>query len=313
MRVNLWRKGIRVPIEVLKPTSEKAWLAMREKNLNSTEISTLFGCNPYVTTLELFHRFAGRFRIEQDNAYTAWGQRLQYSIARGAAKDNGWQIRAMREYIQDTDRRLGASFDYEIVSPFSALLEIKNVYGMMFREQWISEGGDIEAPPHIELQIQQQLMLSGRPKCVLAALVDGNKLELTTREPKESVWRAIQARAAQFWEQVDSNTPPPPNFPMDASFLCKLYSGTTEGKAIHMEDPELLALAEEYRAAGASESEAKERKEVAKAKILERIQDAEKVLGSAFTISAGFIASKVIESYERKGYRGFRVTWKKGA
>ena len=70
-----------------------------------------------------------------------WGTRLQDSIAMGIAQDQGWSIRPMKEYITDTDLRLGASFDFAIGD--DGLLEIKNVDSLVFHKQWESDGDHV--------------------------------------------------------------------------------------------------------------------------------------------------------------------------
>ena len=43
-------------IETIPYTTEAAWLAARTHDLTSTEIAALFGCSPYLTKFELWHR-----------------------------------------------------------------------------------------------------------------------------------------------------------------------------------------------------------------------------------------------------------------
>ena len=63
----------------------------------------------------------------------------------------------------------------------------------------------------------------------------------------------------------------------------------------------------DYKAAAAIEAESVKRKKEAKARILMRVGDAERVESEDFTLSAKEIGEVVIESYTRKAYRDFRI------
>lgn len=294
--------------ESVQPESEKEWLALRQFDLTSTKVPALFGCNPYLTELDLWYRITTG---EEATSLTAeaptWGRRLQTAIANGAVADKGWEIREKREYMRIPEARIGSSFDFEILSPEAALLEIKNVDSHAFRDGWISEGNYLEAPPYIELQVQHQMLVSGISLAYIAALVGGNTLKIIRREANPAIHEAILKRCSQFWGSVDRNEPPEPDFPRDAKIIAKIYSYAEPGKTMTSEEkPEIDALVEKYHYHSQTETAARKAKDEAKAKILMSIGDYEKVRGDNYTISAGVIGPKHIE-YERKAYRNFRI------
>lgn len=308
--------------EVLLFQTERDWLEARAKDLTSTVISALFGCCPYVTEFELYHRIKQQEVIEVETTQQIkWGQRLQDAIAHGIAEDMAWNVHRMSEYMRIPELRIGSSFDFGIgghpmtaeggVSPVG-LLEIKNVHGLAFHNQWIVDGDDIEAPPHIEIQVQVQLLVSGAAYAYIGALVGGNDVKLLHRDRDEEIFRAIIAKSRKFWLRVDSNTPPSPDYVKDAEFIARLYRQSCEGKVLHVDaNSPVHALANLYREWQSQERVATEQKKALKAEILTYIQDAEKVVGDGFSISAKEIKSTLVETYERKGYRDFRVNWKK--
>ncbi len=308
-------------IERIIPDSEAHWLSLRTLDITSTEIAALFGISPYMTKFELWHRKkeAAVVRFEA-NERMKWGTRLQDAIAAGIAADNGWVIRPMKEYIRDTERRIGSSFDFAVVNCDeagreydSALLEIKNVDALMFRDGWVvGDDGNVEAPPHIELQVQHQLLLAGLDRASIGALVGGNSVTLIPRERDESVTQAILGRAEEFWQSIAANSPPDPDFARDAGFIARLYQHAEPGKIIDGSgNMELASLAEQYRAFGEAEKRAGEQKQGLKAQILMMIGDAEKVVGDTFSsITAGVIGPAEV-SYTRDGYRNFRINWRK--
>ena len=306
--------------ETIDPASKTEWLKLRTKDITSTEVPALFGISPYVTHFELWHRKkSGEIVEHSGNERTEWGKRLEASIAHGVAETYGFEIRPMTEYIRDPESRIGSSFDYAIeakevdgeIIHMAGILEIKNVDALQFKDGWIvGDNGEIEAPPHIEMQVQHQLLVSNRDVAYIGALVGGNTLKLLKRNRNENVIEAIKKKIAQFWESIDLNKEPVPNFERDADFIAKLYSHSTKDTAMTA-DQRLTDLAEKYKVASDQEAIAVKHKKSIKAEILTIIGKYEKVKGELFTISASETPSKWIERFERAGYRNFRISWRK--
>ncbi len=302
----------------INPKDKQAWLELRTQDITSTEIAALFGINPWVTEYELWHRKKNNLIVEiEENARMKWGLRLQDAIAAGVAEEQGWNIRRMDEYGRIPELRIGASFDFSIErlrpNDPDGLLEIKNVDGLQFKKGWIVDGENIESPPYIELQVQHQLLVSGRAYAYIGALIGGNNLVLIKREPSPKIHDAIKQKAAEFWKSIDENTPPAPNFETDSKFIASLYNYSEPGKIIDVAgDETIVKMAEEYKEAGDKIKVLDNMRDEIRAKILTVIGDAEKAMGGNFTVSAGMVGPAHIE-YERKPYRSFKITFKKGA
>lgn len=301
--------------EIIKPSDEAHWLALRTQDITSTDIAALFGISPYLTKFELFHRKKNADLIAlEPTERMKWGVRLQDAIAAGICQDQGWEMwRRKDEYVRIPELAIGASFDFEVgTNGDMPLLEIKNVDALAFKEGWLLEGDNVEAPPHIELQLQHQMLVAERPVAYIGALVGGNRVTLIKREADGEIQRTIQTRVAQFWESIKANHEPSPNFKEDAKFIAHLNSYAEPGKVMNAAgDDKLAGLVRDYKEWGAKESSAKAEKEGIKAQILTLIEDHEKVIGDSYTISAGVKPPTLIEAYERKGYRDFRIFVKK--
>ena len=311
--------------EIIPFTTEADWLAARQRDVTSTESAALFGMSPYVTAFELWHRkrsgTAPEFKV---NDRMKWGNRLEAAIAHGIAEEQGWEIRPMKEYMRDPDARLGSSFDFVITNLGEPVhLEIKNVDYLAFRDGWIEhEDGSIEAPEHIEMQVQHQMAVSGFKRAYIGAFVGGNRGVVIERERDEDVIRAIRAKVAEFWRTVDAGEEPPPVMPDDAEAVIRLHQYAEPGKILDASsDEEIASMVAKYKAACVARDRADDDAKVLKAELLERIGDAEKVLLPGFTISASMIADTpptlitaemVGQTYGgRKGYRNFRINAKK--
>lgn len=300
-------------IETIHPKDEAHWLELRKQDVTSTETAALFGLSPYVTAFELWHRKHDNLEVEFEmNERVRWGSRLQDSIAAGIAQDKGWTIRRMTEYMRDPELHIGASFDFLFSSDNEekGILEIKNVDSLAFKEGWLIDGDDIQAPPHIELQVQQQLLLTGEPRAVIGALIGGNHVVLIKREPDQIVIASIQKKIMEFWDSIKNHREPKPDFSRDTDFIQRLYAFAEPGKIFNA-DEKISRLAYKYKQATEETKEAGYRKDAYKAEILTLIGSAEKVIGETFTISAGVTGPALIPAYERKGFRNFKISWKK--
>jgi putative phage-type endonuclease len=321
--------------EILSFDSEAEWLAMRDKDLTSTEAAALFGCSPYATAYELFHRKTGQLVVEfESNDRVVWGNRLEAAIAYGIAEDHGLLIEPFKVYARIPELRMGSSFDFKIVGladGFSgdetyrdlfrengkAIMEVKNVDGLQFKRGWIADGAIMEAPPHIELQVQHQQEVADMEWTVIAPLVGGNTPMPFVRMRDRQIGAAIREKVSEFWSWVDSGKAPAPDYSVDGSTIAALLANDN-GQTVDMSSNNRLA---EVVAAHAKASEdykdADGRKDAAKAEILMIIGENKTVVGSGFKISAGTVKESlgtlITEAQigtrvgGRKGYRGMRV------
>jgi len=296
----------------IKFEAKEDWLAARCQDLTSTEVSALFGCCPYFTEFELWHNKMSQTWVEiDDNERMFWGRELEEPIAKAVAKREGWNIRKFKTYVRIPSLRLGASFDYRILGDPKANFEIKNVDWLQAKQKWIFEKDWVEAPPHIEFQVQHQLLVSGLKEARIACLVGGNDVRVVTRYANEKVHDAIKAKAAAFWASVDSGEEPEPDFERDASFIMALNQYAEAGKVVETEDQTIIDMCSQYAKLGKSVGEMSKARDAIKAQLVTKIGDAEKVLMDGFTISAKMTGETVVQSFTKKAYRNFRITAKK--
>lgn len=317
---------------IITPPNEAAWLAMRVEDVTSTESSALFDSSPYATEFELWHHKRNKEQVTiEENERMTWGTRLQDAIAQGIADDCGVKVVRVNDYMRIIEARMGSSFDFEIVGMGKSgefhgpdlhalllehgpgILEIKNVDRAVFRDAWtVNEDKTIEAPGHIEIQLQHQLHVRDRGWGVIGVLVGGNAPKIIVRLRDRAVGDALEARIRAFWQSVDAGVPPQPNFAKDAEFISTLYGYAEPGKVFDGRgNEELAGLCEQYREAADREKLAKEDKNIAKAKALTIIGDSERAILDRYTITAGVVGPAHVE-YDRDPYRNWRVTPKKG-
>lgn len=302
--------------EIIPYTTRDAWLAARRFDITSSEVSALFGCNPYVSAYELWHQKAGNIEPEyDDNERMRWGLRLEPAIAAGVCEDNGWQGRPMSEYIRLPDHRAGSSFDWLILDENNdeRPLEIKNVDVQALRNGWIvvyateDEPGYLEAPTRIELQLQHQMLVSGYSRISLAALVGGNSIRLLHREADEVVQTEILAAIDAFWASVAAGKPPAPDYYRDSEIIRRLHPAISGEPLALVEEDRITTLMREHRVCSDTEKRAKEDKDARATEIRHLLGDRPGARGPAGSITRFPVAGGTV-SYERKPRIDMRIT-----
>ncbi len=299
-------------VEIITPRDQDHWLQLRTQDVTSTESAALFGMSPYVTHFDLWHRKrSGQVPEFRTNERMRWGNRLESAIAHGIAEEKGWKIEPLKGYMRDPEARIGSSFDFVITSLDGgpAHLEIKNVDYLAFRDGWLEhDDGSIEAPEHIEMQVQHQMAVSGFTRSFIGAFVAGNRFEIIERQRDEDVIRAIRAKVAEFWRTVEAGEEPDPVMPADADAVIRLAARSEKDKAIDASnDAELTSLVSAYKQTSELAGDYDTTLKVLKAQILRKIGDAEKVVVQGFKLSAGTVGPIVVPETTRSAYRNLRI------
>lgn len=303
----------------LEKNREK-WLATRARNINSSEVAALFGLSPYMTPLELYALKTGQITDGfKDNDRAAAGRFLEAGIAAWACEKFGLQAKPFKDYMEDPKARTGASFDWEITAyddapaPLAGRipLEIKMVDFLQFHgsfrqgyadRKWNADNlDDIQAPPHIELQVQHQMMMSGAPFSIIAPLVAGNALHKIVRLRNETIIGKIRLRIAQFWEDVVEGREPGADYERDAETIKRLYARPDPRAAVAVEDqPRLMAAIDRATQAAEEKKAAAEVEETAKAEVMDILRECELAI-----LPDG---SKVTWKADKNGRRSLRLT-----
>ena len=308
-------------------TDKQSWLENRLLDVTSTEVSALYDLSPYQTEFELYHQKKEKLVVRlDDNERMLWGRNLESAIAHGAADTMGWEIEKLDVYMSN-ENRLGSSFDFKInkSNKFDqpeegvGILEIKNVDGVAYRKNWKDDGnGNIEAPEHIELQIQHQMEVSGINWCALVALVGGNTQKIIFRKRDRAIGEDLTKKVGEFWQKVKEGTPPSIDNLKDAEYMIKTLHNQADAGVMIDADEDLDKLIDEYNQISREAHSLGKTKESIKAQILERSQKASKIISKYGTISCGMskeskgklITKDMVGTYQgpRKGYRMFRFT-----
>lgn len=297
------------------------WRAIRLGDVTSTEVAALYGASPYLTPFELWHRKAAREAGEfQASTRMKWGTRLEPVIAHAAADENGWsEVRPFKEYVRLPEHRVGSSFDFRArVGDGYSLVECKNVGLDRVRHGWVFDGDELlEAPLHIELQVQHQLLVSGMELAHIAVLVGGNSLHVIKRSRDAGIAADILRRVAEFWASVDAGTSPSATTE-DADFVIRSLRAQAGDATVSCDAPEVVDALREYSMLGEQLKALEAQRDAAKARVLLAVGDAGSVVTPIGKVSCGMtkdttgklVTADMVGTYvgARAGFRQFRFT-----
>lgn len=218
--------------EALDPTfkvwitpSKPRWLELRKTCITSTEMSGVAGLTKYGLTKFKIYQLK-RNQVEDDfidTNRTRVGRKIERVIADEASEHLGARVMKFNEF--HIRGAMGASYDYEVSDEGHHydgwLVECKNVDKFIWMDQW-DNGGVQTIPRHIEIQVQSQLKVSGRPGCILSVLVGGNDPEFFYIKNDLEFGDALMAMAEDFWQEIQDGIVPV-NLAEDVDVITSMY------------------------------------------------------------------------------------------
>jgi len=245
------------------------WKEWRRSRGNASEVAALMGCAPWfpATPYQLWTVKTGRAEVAESDAMRR-GSALE-PAARAYAEELFGEV--FEPQVCELGR-LSASLD-GLTFDGSTVLEIKCPAKGKYSETWkhVAEHG--RPPEHYLWQIQQQLLCSGA-KLARFVVCHAEGEQITDAIhcdvlPDLQMHEAIKAAWAQFFEHLDSDTPPP----------------LTERDVREREDAEWAAAAQAWR-------EAKQRLDKAKTAEAEARKALLALAGEQSTVGAGVKATR---------------------
>ena len=297
--------------EVITYKDEAEWLQLRQRDITSTQVATLFGEGKWITLRGLWEMKRNNEAEEfQETKRTRAGKKFETNIAELICEDNGLVSAPDKVYRRIPSLRLGSSYDHAFVGgdlngmPF----EIKMV-DRMFYKDWFNAAGQLEAPTYMELQFQNELLCGGFDRGAIGVCFGLNDWYLIRREYIPEIGQRIIERVGEFWEM---KTPPAFDFEndKDRELVKRIYAKPTEGLKIQA-DAGLEGLMEAYLEIAKEVSDAAKTKEKLAADIQAVLKDAEEAQGEHYKVTWKTVNKKEY-MVKASSSRQLRVTDLKG-
>lgn len=200
------------------PDRRAAWLAERRTGLGASDSAAALGESPWKSAYALWAEKAGMVEEQDLSEVEAveWGQRLEKVVKVAYKEKTGREVRAWPSYMV----RRHKSHKWLLATPDAlqvdeqgrkGLLQIKTT-GAFNLKEWLDE-----APLMYQIQLQHELLVTGRPWGTLVCLVGGQKLVWLDFERNDRFCEALVQQLSIFWNHVLRKQPPP----VDGSESCR--------------------------------------------------------------------------------------------
>lgn len=234
--------------------TREQWLEFRRYGIGGSDIGTICGLNPYNSPYRLWLEKTGQIPLsDSDSEAMLWGRLHEDTIAKEFSRRTGIKVQRRNAILQHDEHAWAlANVDRICIENGErGVLECKTT-GASRADEW--DGDDV--PPAYMLQVQWYLYVTGYQFGYLACLIGGNKLVTRRVERDDDLIRELVERAAEFWGQVTTMTPPE----LDGSeatsdALSSLYPVATEDDPVEL-PLDALDLFSQYDAAKANAKEA---------------------------------------------------------
>lgn len=293
--------------QFIRPRDQEHWLSLREPDITSTDVAALYGLSPYLTEYELYQAKANGLRLPfQSNSRIQAGNDVEAYAAQKVAADLGMEARPYKEYIRLPDERIGSSFDWILNDEI--ILEIKSMDWVKFKA--LEEDC---LPPHIEVQAQHQMLVSGKRECKVAVWTGIYDYTLYDRQADDDMHAAMIKRIAKFWADVEAGNAPAIDPYRDGKILELVYRDQKEDMLDLGGREDVDAMVTQYKHHKAEASHHEQEARAIKVKLHELLADKKGGFTDNYRVSAGYVkdspgtlvTEEMVGTYinQRRGYR----------
>lgn len=227
------------------------WHELRRRTVGGSEIAALFGLSQWTTAYTLWHEKAGKTAPTDldSNQKVTWGKLIEPLVAQQLAESLNWKLERSRTYYEhDQVRGMGCTLDFDVLDNQwgPGIVETKVVFDYAdYKREW----SDDRAPPAYELQVQHQMMCTGREWSAIAVWIaqTATLAPALIRRPVPKVAREIEQRVAAFWQSIDAGTAPDPSgTEAELAIMRHLWPARAPSKTVEIPSLALSEAAQQY-------------------------------------------------------------------
>lgn len=214
------------------PIDKKDWLEKRKRGIGGSDVAAICGLSPYKTPLQVWEEKRSAMVQDHDNDAMFWGRTLEPVIRQRYSDVTGRPVKLPTEILTHpihpfilgnidgfTDDRRG--------------VEIKTT---AYPTGWGEPGTD-EIPVGYIFQVQHYMMITGFPVFDVPVLIGGRDFRIYEVPEDIELQDMILNKEAEFWEMVQTGTPPAP---VSYDDVVRLYRQSEAKTVTATEDIEYL-------------------------------------------------------------------------
>lgn len=190
------------------------WLHARKSGIGASETAVILGFeNNWATPWSIYRdKVTDELKDQDETNYQYWGHKNEGNIIEWMQEREGFTVcRPVGMFRSLKHPWINATLDAQIVETdedgddFLVPLEIKNV------DAWMKSEWDAGPPDGYQVQLQQQILVTGAPWGYIAALFGGNDAKWWKIPADPGFHAYLIEKTGEFWrEHVVAKVPPAP-------------------------------------------------------------------------------------------------------
>lgn len=181
--------------------NHQEWLQERRGGIGGSDVASILGISPYKTALDVYNeKISEEFVEQQETPAMKFGKILEPVIRDMYSSETGEEL-VEHDQIIKKDFMI-ASLDGMTKS--GKILEIKT---SRLDKGWGEEGTD-QVPIYYTTQCQHYMMVTGAKSTDVAVLIGGSDFRIYNIPANQILQDLIFKREQEFWQLVQSKTPP---------------------------------------------------------------------------------------------------------
>lgn len=263
------------------------WLEARRKGIGGTDAAAILGLSRYRTAIDVYEDKAGISGERPATAAMEWGRRLEDALAVAYTETTGRRVRrvGMRRAHHVKDYPMLGSIDRETY--LGAPGEPGRIVELKKKRSSDDLGGEDDPPERRVpadwyVQVQHYMEVADRDVADVAVLVGGIDFRVIEIPRDRQYGADLREEEGAFWRDYVLKGEYPPASADDLANLSRRWSSTDDEKVATAEQSMLV---DAYLDADQAVDEAEQRRDEFKAKLMEAMGDAGKLVAPGATVS----------------------------
>lgn len=221
------------------------WLEMRQQGIGASDAPAVVGLSQWSTPLEIFLRKTGQLAEKEQTDAMRMGHLLEPVIWTRFGELTKIPIvqRPVGLIAHQTHRFMLATPD-AFVRPENEDLQVGESKTTSWRRSVELGDSPEDVPTDWMIQVQQQLAVTDLEVGRLAVLLDGRTLLNFRIERNQNLIDALIEAETEFWERVQNNDPPPPNFQHESmpKLIKALFGNVSDHRVVDLSEEAVAAV-----------------------------------------------------------------------
>lgn len=259
-----------------KEMPREEWLALRRHSIGGSDAGAVLGMSQFASPVTVYLDKTGMSKDKDTSEAMRQGTDLEEYAAQRWMEKTGKKVRRDNFMYQHDDYPfITANVDRDVIGE-NAGLECKTTNNY---NSYDFEGGEV--PAYYYAQCQHYMAVKGYDRMYLAVLVWGREFHALTVERNDDFIRDMIEKECDFWENyVEAKKMPAPDGSEATDDALKELWPQSNGMEI--QDPKFDSDIREYRELGDAIKRLKEQQNEVKERLVIRLAEAEKGVGTDF-------------------------------